>query len=64
MAWYGALSAGFCNLQHQHVMGRIAAAPNEPHELWGIPPGAGQVQLALETLTDLSNWQIGLGDEI
>jgi hypothetical protein len=38
--------------------------PNEPHELWAQPPAAGQMQLTLDTLTDLSNWRSGLGDKI
>ena len=58
------LVAAFAIYSTSMLWGASQLRPNEPHELWGIPPGAGQVQLALETLTDLSNWQIGLGDKI
>jgi hypothetical protein len=46
------------------LWGSTQLRPNQPHELWGFPPGPGQEQLALETLTDLSNWQIGLEEKI
>jgi hypothetical protein len=58
------LTAAFAVYCTSMLWGSAHLRPNEPHELWGIPPGTGQVQLALETLTDLSNWQTGLADKI
>jgi hypothetical protein len=42
------------------LWGAAQLRPGQPEELWGPPPGAGQAGLALETLTDLSNWETGL----
>ena len=46
------------------LWGAAQLRPNEPHELWGQPPVAGQVHLTMKTLRDLSNWQTGLGNKI
>lgn len=46
------------------LWGSAQLRPNEPRELWGQPPGAGQVKLAQTTLQDLSNWHTGLVDKI
>jgi hypothetical protein len=46
------------------LWGSAQLRPNQPHELWGQPPGAGQVDLAIATLEDLSNWNTGLGNKI
>ena len=58
------LTAAFAIYCTSMLWGSTQLRPNEPHELWGIPPGPGQEQLALGTLTDLSNWQVGLEDKI
>lgn len=46
------------------LWGAAQLRANEPHELWGQPPGAGQVQLVMQTLHDLSNWHTGLENKI
>jgi hypothetical protein len=46
------------------LWGSAQLRPSQPHELWGQPPGAGQVDLAIATLEDLSNWNTGLGNKI
>jgi hypothetical protein len=46
------------------LWGSAQLRPNQPHELWGQAPGAGQVNLALATLQDLSNWHNGLVNKI
>lgn len=46
------------------LWGSSQLRPNEPHELWGQPPGAGQVKLVMQTLQDLSNWHTGLPNKI
>jgi hypothetical protein len=58
------LTAAFVIYGASILWGSTQLRQNEPQELWGIPPGPGQVHLALETLTDLSNRQIGLADKI
>jgi hypothetical protein len=46
------------------LWGSAQLRPNQPHELWAQPPGAGQIDLAMATLDDLSNWNTGLGNKI
>ena len=46
------------------LWGAAQLRPNQPQELWSPPPGAGQAELALNTLTDLSNWESGLARQI
>ncbi len=38
--------------------------PSQPGDLWGLPPGAGQVRQLGETLGDLSEWRTGHRDEL
>lgn len=33
---------------------------NQPTELWGTPPGTGQVDLLVSTIKDMSDWRIGM----
>jgi hypothetical protein len=58
------LVAAFAVYSTSILWGSAQIRPGQPQELWGIPPGTGQVQLALGTLNDLSNWHTGLRDEI
>ena len=58
------LTAAFVIYSTGILWGSTQLRPNEPHELWGNPPGAGQIQLALGTLKNLSEWHTGLADEI
>ena len=58
------LVAAFAIYSIAVLWGAAQLRQNEPDELWGISPGSGQVQLALETLTDLSNWHTGLPEKI
>jgi hypothetical protein len=58
MVW--GLAAALLLFSTSLLWGSAQLRPNQPHELWGQPPGAGQVDLALATLRDLSNWHTGL----
>ena len=42
------------------LWGAAFLRPNQPGELWGIPPGTGQVNLLVSTIKDLSDWHTGL----
>jgi hypothetical protein len=38
--------------------------PNSAQELWSVSPSAGQIDLLVTTLSDLSQWNIGLRQEL
>jgi uncharacterized protein (TIGR03663 family) len=42
------------------LWGSTMLRPNQPVELWGAPPGTGQVNLLISTIKDMSDRQIGL----
>jgi uncharacterized protein (TIGR03663 family) len=42
------------------LWGAAFLRPNQPGELWGIPPGTGQVDLLVSTIQDMSIRQTGL----
>jgi uncharacterized protein (TIGR03663 family) len=42
------------------LCGAALLRPNQPGELWGTPPGTGQVDLLISTIKDFSDWQTGL----
>jgi len=42
------------------MWGAALLRPNQPGELWGAPPGTGQVDLLVSTIEEMSNRQTGL----
>lgn len=46
------------------LWGAAQLRPNQPSELWGVPPGTGQARLAQATLRELSNWTTGMQNSI
>jgi hypothetical protein len=42
------------------MVGAALLHPNQPSELWGAPPGTGEVDLLVSTIEEMSNRQIGL----
>jgi uncharacterized protein (TIGR03663 family) len=42
------------------LWGAALLRPNQPSELWGVPPGTGQVDLLVSTIEDISDRQTGL----
>jgi uncharacterized protein (TIGR03663 family) len=42
------------------LWGAALLRPNQPSELWGVPPGVGQVDLLISTIKDMSDLQTGL----
>ncbi len=42
------------------ISGAALVRPNQPAELWGVPPGTGETDLFLASIHDASDWQTGL----
>jgi hypothetical protein len=53
-------SAAFAIYSLAALWGAAILRPNQPSELWGRMPGAGQTRLFSATLKDLSDWTTGL----
>jgi hypothetical protein len=58
------LAAAFSIYSLAALWGASVLRPNQPSELWGAPPGAGQARLFSATLKDLSNWTTGMSHSI
>jgi len=61
-AW-GILAAGSIYMASV-LWGAVFLRPNSPLELWGNPPGSGQVELMSNTVDTLSKWNAGLANSL